>query len=478
MRAAALAGVGLLAAFAAAPRAGRETALDRYVHGPDPAYHWELAKTISGNGNGYQAFVIDLTSQSWRKPGEVDRNVWKHWLTVIKPDKVTSPTAFLFITGGNNGDPAPDKPNPILADMAATSGSVTAELRMVPNQPLAFPDDGNKPLVEDEFISYTWDKFLHGGDDQWPARLPMTTSAVRAMDTVTAFCAGAGHCGPAVDRFVVAGGSKRGWTTWTTAAVDKRVVAIEPLVIDLLNVEASFDHHWRVYGFWAPAIKDYEDRHVMEWQGSQRYRELMTIVEPFSYRERLTMPKYIVNAAGDQFFLPDSSQFYFDDLQGEKYLRYIPNADHSLKDSDVGESMIAFYDSVVKGTPRPRFSWNMGKDGTVRVTTSGKPSQVQLWQATNPEKRDFRLETIGKAYHATELKGDGGVYVVKVPRPAKGFTAYFVELTFPSGGKYPFKFTTQVWVTPDILPYPKYVPKRPGGVDRNATSASSSRSGS
>ena len=58
-------------------------------------------------------------------------------------------------------------------------------------------------------------------------------------------------------KFVVSGASKRGWTTWTTAAVDKRVVAIIPIVIDLLNVEPSFEHHWQAYGFWAPAIKDY-----------------------------------------------------------------------------------------------------------------------------------------------------------------------------------------------------------------------------
>ena len=43
------------------------------------------------------------------------------------------------------------------------------------------------------------------------------------------------------------------------------------------------------------------------------------------------MPKFMVYAAGDQFFLPDSSRFYFDDLKGEKYLRYVPNTDHSLR---------------------------------------------------------------------------------------------------------------------------------------------------
>src|SRR4051812_6607330 len=318
------------------PKAAKETALDRYIKQPDASYKWEVVRTIPGQG--YTAYIVDLTSQTWRKPSEVDRPVWKHWLTIVKPDKVTSNTGFLFITGGSNKDPVPDKVDMSHVNTAMTTGTVAAELRMVPNQPLAFPDDGNKPLVEDGFISYTWDKFLRGGDDEWPARLPMTKSAVRAMDTITAFCASDQGGRTTVDKFVVSGGSKRGWTTWTTAAVDKRVVAIEPLVIDLLNIEPSFEHHWRVYGFWAPAIKDYEERGLMDWPGTKRYRVLMSIVEPFSYRDRLTMPKFMVNAAGDQFFIPDSSQFYFDDLKGEKYLRYIPNTDHSLKGSDVRES--------------------------------------------------------------------------------------------------------------------------------------------
>jgi PhoPQ-activated pathogenicity-related protein len=434
-----------------APKAAKVTPLDRYVQTPDPHYKFELIKTLQGNN--YTAYVVDLTSQAWRSPSEVDRTVWKHWLTIVKPDRVTSTTGFLFITGGSNKDKAPEKADPTLADAATSTNSIVSELRMVPNQPLVFPDDG-KPRVEDGIIAYTWDKFLHGGDDQWLARLPMTKSAVRAMDTVTAFCATDAAGKLKVDHFVVAGGSKRGWTTWTTAAVDKRVVAIVPLVIDLLNIEPSFVHHYRAYGFWAPAIKDYEERHIMDWSGTPRYRELMKIVEPFSYRDRLTLPKLMINAAGDQFFLPDSSQFYFDELKGEKYLRYVPNTDHSLKNSDARESMVAFYDSVLKGTPRPKFSWKFEKDGSIRVKAVTKPTEVKLWQATNPEKRDFRLLTIGPAYKSTILADEGGgVYLGKVPKPEKGWTAYFVELTFPGGGKYPFKFTTAVRVEPDVLPF-------------------------
>jgi PhoPQ-activated pathogenicity-related protein len=262
-----------------------------------------------------------------------------------------------------------------------------------------------------------------------------------------------------VTEFVVAGGSKRGWTTWTTAAVDKRVVAIVPIVIDLLNIIPSFEHHWQAYGFWAPAVKDYEDMRIMDRSRTARYKQLMKIVEPFSYKDRLTMPKLIINATGDQFFLPDSSRFYFDKLEGEKHLRYVPNADHSLRDSDAFETLQAFYAAVVSGRARPDFRWETDRDGTIRVNSKTKPSAVKLWQATNPEARDFRLETIGPVWRSTTLEPNGeGSYEANVAKPPKGWTAYMVELTYPSGGKYPLKFTTGVQVIPDTLPYPPFRP--------------------
>jgi len=373
-RAAAAVLISIAAAALAGEKAGTFTPLDDYVQAADSHYKYELARTIPGDG--YTTYVLDMTSQAWRSPSEVDRTVWKHWLTIIKPDKVSYSTGFLWITGGSNKDKAPEKPDDSLADYAVTTHSVVSELRMVPNQPLVFPDDG-KERTEDGIIAYTWDKFLHGGDDRWPARLPMTKSAVRAMDTISSFC-GSNKGGKVdVKTFVVGGGSKRGWTTWTTAAVDKRVVAIVPAVIDLLNIEPSFQHHYRAYGFFAPAVQEYEERGLMDWIGQPRYRELMKIVEPFSYRDRLTMPKLLINSAGDQFFVPDSSQFYFDDLQGEKYLRYVPNADHSLKKSDARESMGAFYEAILRKTPRPRFSWKLEQDGSISVKAADKPSAVR-----------------------------------------------------------------------------------------------------
>jgi PhoPQ-activated pathogenicity-related protein len=430
----------------------RQTPLDEFLKRPDPAFHYTLAKTMKGEG--YTAYVLDFTSQTWPPEAAVtDHPVWKHWLTVIKPDQVEGNTGFLFITGGSLRDNAPARADANMVEIATATNTVVAELRGIPNEPLVFSEEG-KSRNEDAIIAYTWLKFIKTGDSTWPLHFPMAKAAVRAMDAVTAFCATPEGGGAKIEKFVVAGASKRGWTTWLTAAGDKRVVAIVPMVIDTLNTEKSFDHHYRAYGFYSPAVKDYEDMGIMDLSGSAKYQALMKLEDPYSYRDRFTMPKLMINSAGDQYFLPDSSQFYFDGLPGEKYLRYVPNTDHSLRNSDARESLIAYYHAFLHNFQRPRFTWKFDKDG-IAIKCQDAPREVKLWQATNPDKRDFRLAALGPAYKSTVLaETSKGAYQVKIEKPEKGWTAAFVELTFPGSGKYPLKFTTAVRVTPDTLPFP------------------------
>ena len=304
------------------PAAGSEqTALDRYVAAPDTNYSFHLVRSIPGDKE--TTFILEMTSQAWLTTNEVDRPLWKHWMILVRPERVSSSKSLLYISGGANDGREPKGADGTMAQIAILTKSIVTELRMVPNQPLVFSGE-SQGRSEDALIAYAWDKFLRTGDDKWPPRLPMTKAAVRAMDTVVSFCASPEGGGEKIDGFVVAGASKRGWTTWTTAAVDKRVIAIVPIVIDMLNIEPSMLHHYAAYGFWAPSIGDYTALHIMDWNGTPQYRALMRIVEPYQYRQRFTMPKFLIDASGDQFFLPDSSQFYFDDLPGVKYLALRP----------------------------------------------------------------------------------------------------------------------------------------------------------
>ncbi len=441
--------------------AGEErTALDEYVAKADPNYHYKLVNTIKGEGQ--TTYVLEMTSQAWMTPSEVNHTIWKHWLTIVKPDQVAHPTALLYITGGKITDPAPLSAEDSWVKIALATKTPVAELKMVPNQPLVFAGE-QFGRSEDAIIAYTWDKFMRTGDERWPLRLPMTKSAVRAMDTITSFLGSPDGGSTKVDTFVVCGGSKRGWTTWTTAAVDKRVIGIMPLSIDLLNIEPSFKHHWEAYGFWAPAVGNYVREGIMNWHGTPEYKALMKIEEPYQYRSRLTMPKFIMQATGDQFFLPDSSQFYFNDLLGTKYLRYVPNSEHGMRGTDVRQTMLACYNSVLASASLPKFAWTVEKNGPITVTTVDKPAEVKLWQATNPAARDFQLRTLGPVWKDSPLAEEkAGIYVAKVPEPSSGWTAFVVELTYPSTVESaPYKFTTEVHVVPDKLPFKFDPPAKP-----------------
>jgi PhoPQ-activated pathogenicity-related protein len=426
------------------------TALDRYVAAADDSFRWEKVRSYR-QGN-CTVHVLDLVSQTWRTEDDVSKTVWQHWLTVVVPDETPTDTAMLFITGGSTG-PAPRKVSPEMVLVAGSSRVVVAELKMVPNQPLEFHGDG-KPRYEDDIIGYTWDQYLKTGDETWPLQLPMTKAAVRAMDAVQQFLGEHDDGAAAVNDFVVAGASKRGWTTWLTAAVDDRVKAIAPIVIDVLNMNVSMQHHWDAYGFWAPAIQDYVHHQIPERRNLPEYRQLLQIVDPYAYRDRLTMPKCIINATGDQFFLPDSSQFYFDALPGEKQLCYVPNAGHSLEGSNAIDTLASFLMTVAYDKPRPQVRWKFPEPQVIEVVCDAQPEEVRLWVCRNPETRDFRVDTVGKSYRPRPLEPvESGVYRVRLPVPDEGWAAAFVECTFDVGAVTSMRCTTPVCVLPDELPY-------------------------
>ena len=207
------------------------TALDHYVNQPDSNYAYQVINTVEGDG--YKTFILEMTSQQWLTEREVNLPIWEHFMAVVIPDEVLSDIGFLTITGGSKTNSAPTEPQQSDVKRALETGTVVSTLYMVPNQPLVFLDDEGRQRTEDAIIAYTWDKYLRTGDEKWPLRLPMTKAAVRAMDTVTDLMMSDQGGGIEVDQFVVAGGSKRGWTTWATAIVDERVVAIMPIVIDV-----------------------------------------------------------------------------------------------------------------------------------------------------------------------------------------------------------------------------------------------------
>ncbi|MCC6487100.1 MAG: PhoPQ-activated pathogenicity, partial [Candidatus Hydrogenedentes bacterium] len=415
--------------------------LQDYVDRPDPSYRYQAVQTIPMQG--MTAHVLDMTSQTWRE-GDVAPSKWEHWVTVVVPDNVVHDTALLLVSGGNNRhDKIPTDVPPPIAMIAMQTKSVVAILQGVPCEPVSFKDE-SRTRTEDEIIAYTYNKYLETGDPSWPLLCPMVKSAVRAMDSIQDFCGSRAEKKTPVKHFVVTGASKRGWTTWLTATVDPRVVAIAPIVIDMLNLDEQMKRQMAYYGQYSEAIQDYTDFKIQDRIGTSKGQDLLKIVDPYEYRDTLTLPKLVLLGSGDQYWTVEAANLYFPGLKGEKHIRYEANADHGVNDSaDTIKALAAFYNDILTDTPRPSFTWALNSDGSFEVRPETPPLAVRLWMAKAPAL-DFRLQTIGPAWTSSSLTPDpDGVIRGKVEAPAEGHVAYYVELEYKSSLGYNYTLTTE-----------------------------------
>src|SRR5215212_3662046 len=182
---------------------------------------------------------------------------------------------------------------------------------------------------------------MKSGDDTWPALLPMVKSAVRAMDSVQAYAQKEHQ--QKIEKFVVAGASKRGWTTWLTGAVDPRVAAIAPMVIDMLNMKAQTQWAQKVYGKQSEQIRDYTELNLVEQMDHPRMVQLRTFVDPYSYRARYNIPKLLLLGTNDTYWTVDSLPHYWNDLPVPKLVFQTPNAGHYLNGGmQATETLAAF----------------------------------------------------------------------------------------------------------------------------------------
>ncbi|MHC5037479.1 MAG: PhoPQ-activated pathogenicity-related family protein [Planctomycetota bacterium] len=410
--------------------------LKRYVEKPDKAFEWRHVKTVPlGSG---KAHVLHLTSQRWQN------TVWRHRLVVVQPEKVSHPEfAALVIGGGSNKKSSFEKmPSelPLLGTLATKSGSVIATLGQVPNQPLF------NGLHEDALIAYTFQKFLEERKADWPLLLPMTKSAVRAMDAVQAFLAEKHD--QKVKKFFVTGASKRGWTTWLTGAVDSRVAAIAPMVIDVLNIPRQMRHQLASWGKYSEMIHDYSDRGLLDLLTGARAKPLLQMVDPYLHREALRMPKLVFIGTNDRYWPVDAARFYLFDMVGETYLHYVPNAGHGLDLSILG-TLTGFYQEIIGGRERPRFTWAfecIGRSVHLHIVPKRTPETVGLWTATS-KTRDFREVKWTRTAVEPDRKN---VYTkrVEMPGEGEGSIALYAALTFKSATGEAYTLCTNVRVFP------------------------------
>ena len=430
--------LGALGAGALCAAAASGQGLDAYVAKATPCFNWKRCEQKPVETWGTLTH-LEMVSQRWRG------QFWSHHLLVLRPNRPRNPDiALLFITGGSYGAPK-EKDLGFFKLWAQQAGAMVAVLNKVPNQPLY---DGRR---EDALIAYTFKQFIKTGEPDWPLLLPMTKSAVRAMDALQQFAKQ--EWNQNVRRFVVSGASKRGWTTWLTAAVDRRVAAIAPMVIDMLNMKAQLQWAEKVWGTQSEQIHDYTEMGLDKKIDHPGVVQIRQWVDPYSYRARYTMPKLILLGTNDPYWVVDALRNYWNGLPEPKLVCQTPNAGHGLGDGRKAAAAIAaFFEMVADRKPIPSMQWKIQRRSdaarmTVRVRPDAKAFRV--WTAESTEDRDFRDE---KWTSAPLRRGPTAEAKALVKAPSAGWRAFLVEAQMRSPRGLPYTLSTEACVVPDTLP--------------------------
>jgi PhoPQ-activated pathogenicity-related protein len=392
-----------------------ETALDRYISAGDPVFAYEVVGEPVSQGL-FSTITLNLVSQQWQG------NSWSHNVTIYTPllCRKSGPVAVLV-----NGGARPSKDLQGLSAIAIATQTPIAILGSVPNQPLY-------GLREDALIAYTFVKYLETGDETWPLLLPMTKSVVACMDALESYFSSEGRFTPS--GFIITGGSKRGWTSWLSAAADPRVAGIMPIVYDNLNLKAQMDNQVAMWGEYSPQIHDYTELGIQSHLESEEGLRLAEVVDPYAYLNRLQVPKLIVIGSNDPYWPLGSINLYFDELPGENYLLIMPNSGHSSGDVDrLFPAVIAFQRHVAGVGELPSLGWDFFVDadrGVVRATVyAPATATVQLWQ-TSSDSADFRESEWTRSAEVVS----GPVAEFEIPLPETGMKAVFADITVRPDG--------------------------------------------
>ena len=474
-----------------------------FVQHEDGAYKYKLQNQAETNNLNIKTYILD--SQKWpiEADSDIASTIWRHKLVIYIPKSVTHNQALFYVSGGYSTDIngqetfSPSKEKLDFANIAIDNQAPVVVIEDVPNQYLLI---NSIPKKEDQILAFTYKKVMEDPmkNAYLAGHLPMVKSIIKGMDASQAILA---EHGLNITNFVMMGASKRGWAAWLATLEDERVSAIIPVVIDILNVQKNINHICNSYkSHCPPALRDYQAEGVMSSIDSSAFTNLMTIEDPLSYvslpkyTKQASVPKYIINSSGDDFYAPDSSKFYFKALSGDNYIRYLPAAMHYFAGNPISDSLnnMKLLNEAVNNyfyfhlnhIPLPDVSWSVATN-KMSIDSSFKPEKVKLWTAHNDEDRDFRFLNSYSKFHvgvkaallyvakylpfsisvcdtcykeqevvSNCIENSACHIDIDLPVAKKGWQASFVELYYNISGR-EFIITTEINISPDT--YPEYV---------------------
>jgi len=220
------------------------------------------------------------------------------------------------------------------------------------------------------------------------------------------------------------------------------------MVIDILNMPVNLDYQMKVWNKYSEQIEDYVKIGIPQTVNTKEGKAINEMIDPYSYRKKLTMPKMLIMGTNDEYWTVDAIKHYIGQIPGDNHIHYVPNVGHDLGDKRQAlQALNAFFGTTLTKQPYPICEWTVsttktGVNLTIK-TTSDKLEDVTIWSANSTDMIFQNEKWSGKSLG---IKNEATVSVNDM-YPTSGFRAFYVDLKYKAltGGTY--TESTRMFVT-------------------------------
>jgi len=365
-------------------------------------------------------------------------NKWYHRGVIFQPVGRKSEYAAI-VFGGMGGEP-----ESFLEEFGLKAAAEAGIPVFIVTDVPFMPQFGIKD--EEELLTFSLEKYFETGDIRWPLPYPMAAAYMRAATLLNYLL----NSHPT--KFILSGGSKRGWASCIAAAADPRVVAIAPRSFAGFDLEALIDTHLEVYGELKGSLKSLYTSRLIEKINTSLWDDFVKYYDPINVMKRKDLRVMLLVGTNDALNPLSIEGTYQETYPGKLYVAYVPSASHTSLHSSI-EAEIAwrmFLKHIVLGEPIPEvtsidtLSSNGKIDFSVKIDDNGAAiDRIELWYAYSKTK-DFTqvkwnsvmMSENRKIYTATISSKEGefvGIFVAVWPTSA-GIMGYVTSSAMILGG--------------------------------------------
>ncbi|MCX8064122.1 MAG: PhoPQ-activated pathogenicity-related family protein, partial [Candidatus Hydrogenedentes bacterium] len=420
-------------------------------------------------GTGYTAYFLELTSQSWH-PEKTFPPVWRHWLTLLVPNRRTKDSALLTLTSGLSSPEKPMSEIPLsLVSISASTNSIVAILEGFPIDPTGYYETpSNKVELKDiDFFIWSLRQYYDTNDPSWIVLLPMVKSVVSAINAIQEFILKDLKSEIPVKEFVLCAEAPF-FACWLVPAVDERVIGIAGINNFVYNIEVLIKNYL-INEISLPSLfEEVDNKGLLQHFETQEGERLLNIIDPYNYRQFLKIPKLIVSYNG-----PSHSNFSF---LAEEVASEIPDPIHwtlfphlslsrepvflsqnlnvlssktpvAPKIYDFRDTLHVFYHRVINRKELPSILWNITPEGKCSAKISEEVVEARAWFCIKGSKNELiHDQSSWQMILMTEIAE--GTYEANLNLPKENYKAVFIEVVFPSLSGTNFPITSPIHIIP------------------------------